>query len=709
MKKSIVFIVFVLVTVFSKAQLVINELSQGPNNTKEYVELLVTGSPVCGAANTVDLRGWIIDDNNSWHGTGSGAGIAGGHVRFANVSQWANVKIGTLILIYNDLETSAATDALTVDTTDANADCVFVVPVSSSVLDKNVTLPVSAGTMTTYNVGGTVYSSTGNWVCLGMANSADAFHTVSPTNYAAAYHSIGWGGVNNQLNVYYPANQGGLVIYMANTVDNDPFNAANFIDSSAATNETPGAPNNAANAAWISSLNHNCQPYTSPAFNISTPQQLTCANAEVVLQANSSSSGLTYTWSSGASNSNLDTVTTAGVYSVTVSDGTASCTASASVSVSQNTTVPDVTITSVAGSCSSNTDTLVASSTTSGVGFDWGNGVTGSQNIVSTAGTYYVTVTDPANGCAGIDSIIISGISGLSITVNGINTSCGNSNGSAVVLVNSGSADTFLWSNGGNNDTITQLAAGTYSVTVSTNSGCSATASVVIGSSGTQPPVINSDKTIMCSGDSAQVCAPLNYQSYLWNTGETTNCIYTKLAGNYYVTVTEVGNCTVASNAIAITVRPLPPVSISVNGDTLKAFNSITYQWFYNGSLIPNATQSVYVALQNGKYSVEVSDTNGCKALSNPVLINHTGINESNLALSVRVYPNPVENNQLFIEVPEILIGSDYSILDMESRRVSSGLIEATQTQIQAHLPKGTYLLRICSEKDIIARKLVWF
>lgn len=709
MKKSIVTTILIISIVFSQAQLVINELSQGPNNTKEYVELLVTGNPVCGAANTVDLRGWIIDDNNSWHGTGSGAGIAGGHVRFANVSQWANVKIGTLILVYNDAETSAATSALTVDTTDANNDCVFVVPVSSSLLDKNITLPVSAGTMTTYNVGGTVYTPTGNWTCLGMANSADAFHTVSPANYAAAYHSIGWGGVNNQLNIYYPANQGGLVIYMANTIDNDPFNAANYVDSSAAANETPGAPNNLANAAWISSLNNNCQPYTSPSISISTPQELTCAAEVVVLEANSPSSGLTYTWSAGASNSNLDTVTLPGVYSVTVSDGTASCSASASVTVSQNTTVPDLAITSGTGSCSSNTDTLTASSNTSGVSFDWGNGIVGSENIISSAGAYYVTVTNSVNGCIGIDSITITSISGLSIIVNGTNTSCGNSNGSAVVVVNSGSADTFLWSNGGTNDTLTLLASGNYSVTASGSSGCSATASVTIGSSGTQAPVINSDKVIMCSGDSAQICAPLGYQSYLWNTGETANCIYTKLAGNYYVTVTETGNCTVASNTLGLTVRPLPPVSISVNGDTLKAFNSISYQWYYNGSIIQDATLSLYVATQNGNYSVEVSDTNGCKALSNPVVINNTGLTVTYLAQSVRLYPNPVDGNQLNIEVPEVLIGECFSVFDIQSRLIYTDKLLNKHSGISLNLSSGTYLVKIGSGTDAIVRKLIWF
>ncbi|MFN8288058.1 MAG: gliding motility-associated C-terminal domain-containing protein [Chitinophagales bacterium] len=247
-----------------KAQLVINELSQGPTGTKEYVELVVTGTVSCGGTNTVDLRGWIIDDNNSWHASGSGTGIATGHAKFDSIPQWANVKIGAIILIYNDADVSPATAALSPDETDANSDCVYIVPISSSSILKNVTLPTSGGTMTTYAVAGTPYTTTGTWPPLGMANSDDAFHTVSPSNYAVPYHAIGWGNNTAQVNVYFAAGQGGQVIYMANTVDNDPFNQANFVNASATTNETPGAPNNAANALWIGQMNNNCQPFTVP-------------------------------------------------------------------------------------------------------------------------------------------------------------------------------------------------------------------------------------------------------------------------------------------------------------------------------------------------------------------------------------------------------------------------------------------------------------
>jgi gliding motility-associated-like protein len=259
MRSILTLIALSVFAIQAHAQLIINEVSQGPSGAKEYVELLVIGNPTC-ASSTVDLRGWIIDDNNGWHATGSGTGIAPGHVRFANIPQWANIKIGTLILVYNDADVSTTTAALTADETDANADCRYILPISSTTLEKNNTVPNTASDVYT----GATYTTTGTWTPLGMANGGDAFHTVSPANLTTPYFSIGWGNNTALTNVYYSGGQGGNVIYMANTVDNDPFNSANYTEALASTSETPGAPNNIANAAWISSLNNNCQHFVQP-------------------------------------------------------------------------------------------------------------------------------------------------------------------------------------------------------------------------------------------------------------------------------------------------------------------------------------------------------------------------------------------------------------------------------------------------------------
>ena len=88
--------------------LIVNELSNGPSGSKEYIELVVVG-PAC---TNVDIRGIKVDDNNGtiYNGFGTtltGSGVSAGHLRFANIAQWSAVPTGSIILIYNNTDLNA--------------------------------------------------------------------------------------------------------------------------------------------------------------------------------------------------------------------------------------------------------------------------------------------------------------------------------------------------------------------------------------------------------------------------------------------------------------------------------------------------------------------------------------------------------------------------------------------------------------------------
>src|SRR5690606_25234155 len=107
--------------------LIINEWSNGPSGNQEYYEFVVAGQ--CGTLD--DIRGYILDDNNGTFTTpanysGTASGIAPGHFRFADHPQWANIPVGSLILIYNteDPNPSLPPD----DPTDADNDSLYVIP-----------------------------------------------------------------------------------------------------------------------------------------------------------------------------------------------------------------------------------------------------------------------------------------------------------------------------------------------------------------------------------------------------------------------------------------------------------------------------------------------------------------------------------------------------------------------------------------------------
>ncbi|THU34172.1 T9SS type A sorting domain-containing protein [Niastella caeni] len=140
---------------------------------------------------------------------------------------------------------------------------------------------------------------------------------------------------------------------------------------------------------------------------------LTCANPSLGLSATATGSGTT-TWSWSGPNGYTSTlqnptITTAGTYTVVATNSTG--TGSASVTVTENKTAPIITATGGALNCGSCVS-ISATSNVSGATYSWSgpNSFTStSQNpTVCAAGTYIVTVTNPANGCSAQQSVTVS-------------------------------------------------------------------------------------------------------------------------------------------------------------------------------------------------------------------------------------------------------------------------------------------------------------
>jgi hypothetical protein len=214
-----------------------------------------------------------------------------------------------------------------------------------------------------------------------------------------------------------------------------------------------------------------------------------------------------------------------------------------------------------------------------------------------------------------------------------------------------------------------------------------------------RPPVITANTNTICANDSALICAPTGFNSYLWNTGQTTACFYTDLAGNYYVTVTDGHGCDATSNPIALTVNTPPQVSITVNHDTLSANNGSAFQWFLNGSPQPGDTTSQIIATKGGNYTVQITDSNGCSAISNPV--NIAGIASLNNE-SISIYPNPSTGNwQLAVGNGQLatgnsLIGAAFEVWDNTGQIIYQSKITSVVTEINLPaLASGVYFLRV--------------
>lgn len=189
----------VIDTTPAKGSLIITEVSNGPSGSCEYVELLVAA---CGgsSADSVDIRGWIIDDNSGNFNTTrtciTGVGISSGHLRFAYNDVWKKVPVGSVIVIFNGAENCYN---FVDDTADNNHNGVYFIKAGSNpYVERTTTKPSTTDCgycRGVYAVGTTANS----WNTVGLGNDKDAMQVRCPgctdeiPGGAEFYHGFGYG------------------------------------------------------------------------------------------------------------------------------------------------------------------------------------------------------------------------------------------------------------------------------------------------------------------------------------------------------------------------------------------------------------------------------------------------------------------------------------------------------------------------------------
>lgn len=259
-----------------------------------------------------------------------------------------------------------------------------------------------------------------------------------------------------------------------------------------------------------------------------TTNHVTCfgaATGTIDITASNGSTPYQYSWSNGSLVEDQVNLV-AGTYTVNVTDASG-CTVSATYTITQPASGMTLTTSSTPALCGA-TDGSVSVNAVGGTGaytYSWnpGSGTNATQSNIG-AGTYTVTVTD-ANGCSATESATVSSSSAVNITSSSImDVTCqGGSDGSISVSAGGGVFPyTFSWSNGGSNAAITNLSAGSYTVTVTDDAGCSSTG-VFSVNQGNPPPAIDFVGDVLtgcvthCVNFNVPVTVPTsNLVSYQW-------------------------------------------------------------------------------------------------------------------------------------------------------------------------------------------------
>ena len=279
----------------------------------------------------------------------------------------------------------------------------------------------------------------------------------------------------------------------------------------------------------------------------------------------------------------------------------------------------------------------------------------GNPQFATTQSASVYAVCTNAQGCATVSNTInatVKPVPQVQCTVNGPTTVC--IGDSVQVQALSAAGYSYQWFKNtqllpnATNANFYAKQSGDYSY-VATLNGCSKTSNaqtiqvlpIPIASISTH------NTTVICNGQGAllQATTGAGY-TYQWtmngfNIAGATNPTYTATIGSYSTVKVSNGYCARTSSPITITVNTAPVAIIHWNGTQLfSPISFYSYQWYFNGVLIPGATGQYYTPTQAGLYYVMVGNENGCKSLSPNYNLLTLSIN--NIATpSLSIYPNP--------------------------------------------------------------------
>lgn len=308
---------------------------------------------------------------------------------------------------------------------------------------------------------------------------------------------------------------------------------------------------------------------THPNINASaTPIQLTCVATSATLRGNSSTQGVSYSWSNGSSviaTTANTSINTPGIYTLTISNPVNGCTTSQQVAVTQNVTPPTDITASNSGTvtCNSPSITITGTVSSSGLTYNWTgpNGFTSSSlsTTVTKGGTYILTATDPTNGCFTSASTMVEENTAApgEISINNSGTITCLTSSVTISGSSSSSGVTYAWTgpNGysSSSSSATVMHGGVYTLTASNlTNGCKASKSTNVAENTAAPVVtISNSSPLSCTNPTVTLSASTTTPNvgYFWigpdDFVDVMPATTVSEAGTYILTVTDQDNgCT---------------------------------------------------------------------------------------------------------------------------------------------------------------------
>jgi Calx-beta domain/CHU_C Type IX secretion signal domain len=504
---------------------------------------------------------------------------------------------------------------------------------------------------------------------------------------------------------------------------------------------------NQTNGCTASASTSVTQDLSVPIAQIAPPATLTCATTQFDLNAAGSSFGgnfnVVWTTANGNFISGINTlnpvISQTGNYILTITNLASQCTATANTLVLSNTVNP-IANAGLPQTITCATNSLVIGGVNSqpnvNLTYFWdGVGITAGQNTstptVNAGGTFYLTVTDVANGCTAASFVLINEntLSPTVLVAPGGQLTCqttsisldagGSSAGNEYNYVWTASAGGSILS-GGNTQNPVVSTAGNYALVITNaTNNCSATAATSVTQSiGVPTAIAVADGPITCMDDQVFIDATGSTTgadiAYQWSTidgqiiGNTNNLQITAgSAGSYSLLIwNSSNNCQIITNVV-VGSDLTPPIadagagatlscgtpSANLNGGNSSAGANFDYLWTtLGGSFTQNSnlTSISPTATAAGNYTILVTNNqNGCTATDN-VIINQS----PDVPIAAIANPAVLTCSTISLNLNGVgsSVGADYTYL----WTTTNGQISAGATTISPTIIKpGVYQLAV--------------
>jgi gliding motility-associated-like protein len=406
----------------------------------------------------------------------------------------------------------------------------------------------------------------------------------------------------------------------------------------------------------------------NPIVDITYNGNLTFCEGDSLILYATNGSNYTYDWYNNGSSLGINVPVIAaknsGNYYVVVTNASGCKGYSDTINITVN-PMPTININASSNFICQGTSVLLTA--TGANSYTWNNGTNSSTLTITpnTTTTYSVTGTD-SNGCSNTEQVIITVNENPVVSAIVTNETCSAGTGAIDITITGGQAPyTTTWSNLMTSEDITNLAAGTYTVTVSTAYNCSTTYTATVQPYTPLNASINTHTLVLfCStiaNGEAHVTATngLSPYSYQWSNAITTSYNNQIGIGTTYVTITDQCNTTIVDSIVATSLPSLQasiinssPASCSTSSNGMAEVSASSgispYTYIWSNSV---STSNVANDLPTGWQYVTVSDY--CTSIIDSVQINGLPAMQASISFSAPVSCSGLSNGLAMISITD--------------------------------------------------------